>query len=122
VLAAADAVVICSDSEGLPMLALEAMASGLPLIATRVGGLSALLGGVDDPHACGLAIPIGQPDVLAEAIVRLDRDRGLGRVLGSRGRQRVAADYSSAAMGARVLDVYDEVLQPDPASRVRPPR
>ncbi len=122
VLAAADAVVICSDAEGLPMLALEAMASGLPCISTRVGGLSALLGAVDDPHPCGLAIPIGQPDVLAEAIGRLDRDRGLGRELGLRGKQRVAAEYSGAAMGARVVDVYGELLRPDSAFRARPPR
>lgn len=115
VLAAVDAAVICSDAEGLPMVALEAMASGLPLIATRVGGLSALLGRDDDEDASGLAIPIGQPATLAAAIARLDRNRGVGRGLGERGRRLVAAEYSNAAMGTRVLEVYERLWRSDPS-------
>jgi glycosyltransferase involved in cell wall biosynthesis len=114
VLSAADVFVHPSRSEGLPLAILEAMASGLPIVATRVGGVpEAVIDGVT-----GLLVPPGDPAALARAIRRVldSGDRGAG--LAHEGRARAEQEFSVDAMAQRYCDLY-ETLTGSTGSRAR---
>jgi glycosyltransferase involved in cell wall biosynthesis len=66
-LAAADAFVLSSKSEGLPMSLLEAMGTGLPVIVTDIGGMPEAV----NLHGSGLVVPAGNPEALGAAMVQL---------------------------------------------------
>ena len=100
--AAADAFVLSSRSEGLPMVVLEAMMASLPVVATRVGGV----GGVVEPRA-GLLVEPARPDRLAHAMSALLHDRDLCARLGHGARQCAVAKHSLDRMARRYVDVYD---------------
>jgi glycosyltransferase involved in cell wall biosynthesis len=90
-LAAADAFVLASHWEGLPMALLEAMACGLPSVATDVSGtLEVAL-----PGATGLVVPPGKPTRLAEAIAQLLADRPRAAQMGRNARAHVARSHSA---------------------------
>src|SRR5262249_26223081 len=82
-LAAFDALALTSHSEGCPMVILEAMGAGVPIVATSVGGVADLVG--DDG---ALLVPRERPDLLAEALrcVRADRYGALHRTSVARAR------------------------------------
>lgn len=101
-LAAADALVMPSHHEGLGVAALEAMAAGLPIVASRVGGLPEAV--VDGET--GLLVPPGDAAALAAALARLAADSALAHVLGRAGRARVEARFSMRAMAEGTLAVY----------------
>jgi glycosyltransferase involved in cell wall biosynthesis len=105
--AAFDVGVVCSHWEGLPLAALETMAAGVPLVATRVGGLPDLLTG-----GAGVLVPPADPDALAEALRRLVDDASERRRVGAAGRARVQERYSFDALVRRIQDTYDAVLEP----------
>lgn len=83
-LAAADVFVLPSASEGLPVSVLEAMAAGLPVVASRVGGVPEQ---VSDGET-GLLVEPGNPKELAAALHRLTADPSLRRRLGAAGHAR----------------------------------
>ncbi len=85
---------LSSAREGQPNVILEALACGLPVCATRVGGIPHLLDGGD----CGLLSPAGDAAAMAENILRLLDAPGEGDELGRRGRARVEKAFSFAAM------------------------
>jgi glycosyltransferase involved in cell wall biosynthesis len=100
-IAAADAVVLSSRWEGLPLVALEALASGVPLIATAVRGTRELLAdGVD----C-LLVPDGDADALAEALSRVLSDRSLAARLASAGRH-LANAHTEDRMVEEFIELY----------------
>jgi glycosyltransferase involved in cell wall biosynthesis len=88
-LAAADVVVIPSHREGLPNIALEAMAVGRPVVATAVSGTPEAV--VDGET--GLLVPPGRPQTLAAALDRLLAAPATGRAMGERGQARVQARF-----------------------------
>jgi glycosyltransferase involved in cell wall biosynthesis len=100
---AADAVVMPSRWEGLPLAALEALASGTPLVATDVRGLRELL----DDGRNALLVP-EDPDVLASALRRVLTDPELARRLGEAGRQ-VEGAGSDEQLIARYLELYERL-------------
>lgn len=102
---AADAFVLSSRSEGLPMVLLEAMSAGLPVVATAVGGIPTVLKG----SGAGLLVEPGRPGALAEGMGRLLRDSTLRKDLGRRAANIARKDYSAAAMAGRYLDLYRRV-------------
>jgi glycosyltransferase involved in cell wall biosynthesis len=89
VLAASDCLVMSSDFEGLPMVALEAMASSRPVVATNVGSLPAMV----DHGRTGLLVPKGDVSALAEALVAVLGTRERARAMGEAGRARVVERY-----------------------------
>ena len=100
-LAGCDVYVNASTSEGVSLTILEAMAAGLPVVATRVGGTPEV---IDD--ASGILVPARDPAALAGAIRALAADRAKARALGLAGRARVEARFNVDRMVRTYADVY----------------
>lgn len=106
ILADADAFVLSSDYEGTSLAILEAMAAGLPIVATDVGANRSVVG-----EAAGIIVPPREPKALADAMGRLLCDRALGRELGERGREIVHARYSIESAARATLGLFDQLLR-----------
>jgi glycosyltransferase involved in cell wall biosynthesis len=106
-LGASDVGLLCSHQEGFSIAILEAMAAGLPMIVTDVGGnAEAVLDGVT-----GLVAPPHDPQALATSIVRLARDPKLRQRYGSAGRERVKLQFSLEACIAKYEALYGGLLR-----------
>ncbi len=101
-----DLFMTTSDTEGLPNAVMEAMAAGLPVIATRVGGTEEVV--VDG--ATGCLVERGDAAGLHERLSRLASDPALRSSMGGRGRSRIETEFSVRRMVERTMAVYDEVL------------
>lgn len=103
-----DALVLPSlFGEGLPMVVLEAMAAGVPVVATRVEGVpEAIRDGAD-----GLLVPPGDAAALAAALERLLRGEADWQALRQSAYRRQCADFSDDSMAAGVANVYRRVLK-----------
>ncbi|BAU13814.1 putative glycosyl transferase [Leptolyngbya sp. NIES-3755] len=99
-LSASDLYVLASRHEGFPVAPIEAMASGLPIVATRAPGVADILG---DPAKAGLIVPCDDPVALATAIGRLLDDQSLRQQFSQQARQRVEHCFSLTAI-AQQLD------------------
>jgi len=100
VLMAADAFVMSSKSEGLPMALLEAMAADVPCIATEVGGIPDLLGGDR-----GLLVPAQDAGALADAMAAIARSPELRQRLVSNAAANLVRNYSLDAIANRYLEL-----------------
>lgn len=100
-LPAADAFVMSSRSEGLPMVLLQAMATGVPCAATAVGGIPGLFG-----EDRGLAVPAHDPAGLAAAMTSLARSPELGARLAANALDNLRRNYAFDAS----VDLYLELL------------
>jgi len=100
-----DALVLPSLFEPFGIVLLEAMAAGLPVVASRVGGIVDV---VEDGKT-GLLVPPRNPQALADAIGRLVSDPPLRRRMGDAGRAKVPA-YSWERLIPRILEVYQEAI------------
>jgi glycosyltransferase involved in cell wall biosynthesis len=106
-LQAMDIFVLPSYSEGVSLALLEAMAAGLPVIATAVGGTpEAVTEGVT-----GLLIPPRDAAALAGALERLLADAALAKKLGENARQAVAEKFSLERLGREVNEIYGELVE-----------
>jgi len=101
---ACDAYANCSISEGVSLTILEAMAAGLPVVATRVGGTPEVVN-----EACGRLVPSRDPAALAAALTSLAENPSLGAALGRSARQRLDAEFTLDRMVRAYRDVYREV-------------
>jgi glycosyltransferase involved in cell wall biosynthesis len=99
-LPAADAFVMSSRSEGLPMVLLEAMSVGLPCVATAVGGIPGLFG-----EDRGLAVPAQDPASLAAAMASLARSRDLGARLAANALDNLRRNYAFDGIVDRYLEL-----------------
>ena len=106
ILATLDLFVLPSLWEGLPNALLEAMAAGLPVVATAVGGTPEVV--VDG--VTGFLVPPRDPQALADAILRLLRDPELRQRMGEAGRARVAAHFSIEQMVHKTEALYEQLL------------
>ncbi|GIU89482.1 MAG: hypothetical protein KatS3mg010_0581 [Acidimicrobiia bacterium] len=105
VMAAFDVFCLASRFEGLPVALMEALALGLPVVATDVGGVAELC----RPGREALLVPAGRPDRLASELVVLARDPARRRELGASARTRAAVLDVGVAL-RRTEDVYLEML------------
>ena len=116
VLARADIYVQPSFQEGLPNAVLEAMAMGLPIVATRVSGNEDVVADGDN----GLLVPPGDPDALAGALRTLVADPALAARMGRRSREIVEARFSLAAVMNQLRAAYRKAPRSEAAPGVQP--
>ena len=105
-LAAADVLAAPSRNEGMGRALVEAMALGLPVVATAVGGIPAVV----EDGGCGRLVPPGDADALAAALAGLGRDARLRETLGRAAVVRAEAFSSEVAL-ARMHAVYDALAR-----------
>lgn len=105
-LASSDIFVLPSYYEGVPMAMLEAMAHGLAVVSTRVGGIPEV---IQDQRE-GLLISPGAPAQLHEALICLIENEDRRLAMGRQARQR-AQSFDAHRYAARLLNVYEQVLQ-----------
>ncbi len=104
IVGALDLLMIPSRSEGIPMVLLEALASGTPVVASRVGGIPEVV--EDRRH--GLLCAPGDADALAQACMKLMGDRDAARTLASAGLRRVEEKFSASLMASRYAEIYQQ--------------
>jgi glycosyltransferase involved in cell wall biosynthesis len=110
-LTALDVYVQPSRSESLGVAAMEAMSVGLPVVASRVGGLPEVV----DDGVTGILVPWGDPRKLAEAILRLCADEDMRRRMGTAGRKTVAERFQVSTYVAKTYELYEELLSRRPS-------
>jgi len=133
---ALDVVALTSRNEGTPLTLIEAMANERACVATAVGGVVDLLGGVAEgelrrPHPwqiCerGLQVRPGDAEAFADALAHLVADEPLRKALGGRGREYVAQNYSVGRLVSDVLRLYEGLTResataaaPSPSDGIR---
>ncbi len=102
-LGGADLLVMSSKSEGLSIALVEAIARGVPIVATAVGGNAEVVGDGEN----GLLVPSGNPPALAAAITRLAEDEALRARFAAAARERFARRFRIGAM----IDAYQELYR-----------
>lgn len=118
ILRAIDVFVLPSLNEGISNTLLEAQASGLPVIATRVGGNIELV----EHGLTGTLVTPADVAGMAQALLSYLHDNARTRAQGSLARQRVAEGFSMAAMASAYARVYDQLLGRLPLPVGAPPR
>ncbi|MFQ5645131.1 MAG: glycosyltransferase, partial [Thiogranum sp.] len=106
-LQAADCFIFPSRREGMPNALLEAMACGLPFVATRLGCIEEMTPAEQQPYL----VTVDDADALAEAIIALAHDAGARRRLGAAARRTVEARFSLDAVTDRYVELYRELLE-----------
>lgn len=107
ILAALDVAVLCStDVETFPLSFLEAMAAGLPLVGTRVGGLPEMV----DAEVNGLLVPPRDDAELANALLRVLGEAATAQRWGAASRQRVVRDFGIERMVALYEELFERLL------------
>jgi glycosyltransferase involved in cell wall biosynthesis len=94
-----DVFVLSSVSEGLPLTVLEAMAAGVPVVSTDVGGIQEIIRAPGE----GRLVAPRSPDSMAEAVLALLADEAARRAIGRAGRERVRAAFDLQ----RMVDAYE---------------
>jgi glycosyltransferase involved in cell wall biosynthesis len=98
--------VLCSYMENSPMSLLEAMAAGIPVVATAVGGIPEIVS-----DGAGVLVPAGDEAALADAIASLLDDPRRARELGDAGRRRVLERFTAAGNARAMLGLYERLAE-----------
>jgi glycosyltransferase involved in cell wall biosynthesis len=107
VLAASDVIAIPSREEGQGIVALEAMAAGVPVVASNVGGLASMYTGTDAAQI----VPADDEHALASSLRRMGADESIRRRIGASGHELVVEQYDIRKTVQRVHDVYRSILR-----------
>lgn len=101
-----DIFAMSSETEGLPLVVLEAMASGLPIVSTNVGGIP----NVVDEGRTGFLVPTSDEAGFRDRLAALVQDAALRRDVGARAREVAITKFSAERMQRDYLDLYARVL------------
>lgn len=105
-LVAADIFVLSSRSEGLPVVCMEALAVGTPVIATRIFGIPELI----DDKVSGLLVPPEDPEALADAIYSVSVDPTLLQTAPSKGRSKIESSFERGACTSQLTQIWDDAI------------
>jgi colanic acid/amylovoran biosynthesis glycosyltransferase len=115
VIASADVFVLASRKDSLANVMLEAMALGVPVVATATGGVPLALGALDDAPPAGWIVPVRDADALAtaldEVLATLDADPAAVAARAEEARRRVREWFSVE----RMVDGVEAALRPEPS-------
>jgi colanic acid/amylovoran biosynthesis glycosyltransferase len=92
--------------EGIPVVLMEAMASGVPVVASRLSGIPELV----EDGCSGFLTPPGDAHAIADALERLQEDQGLRRSLGEAGRQKIMRDFDMYKNAATLAGCFDKAV------------
>ena len=106
ILRCADALVMASETESAPLTILEAMSSGLPIVATEVGGIPEQV----EEGVNGFLVPVKRPDAIAEAVLKLNADINLQMKMGENSRKTVLEKYTVDKVLDQYMKVYKSVI------------
>jgi glycosyltransferase involved in cell wall biosynthesis len=106
ILQAADVVCLSSSAEGLPMVILEAMAAGKPIVATDIGGVAEAV----QNDRTGILVPVGDVQAFGEALLRLAGNGELAAREGQAGHERYRTHFSYERMIDEYADILDSML------------
>lgn len=98
-----DVFLLTSLNEGMGRVLVEAMACGLPVVATEVGGVPSVV----DNGANGFLVPAQAPEIMAQSVLKLLADPGLRSFLGENGRKK-AGEFSLESMVDKIDNLYSE--------------
>jgi glycosyltransferase involved in cell wall biosynthesis len=104
---AADVFSICSVQDNMPNTVLEAVACGVPVVGTDVGGIPDMV----RPGITGFTVPLGDADALASAISRVLNDRALGKEMSAACRRVAVNEYSLDLQARRYVELYRELVE-----------
>ena len=107
-----DLAVLPSYTEGLPNIALEAFCAGVPVVGTAVGGIPEVV----EDGVSGYLVPPGDPQALARGILAALSSEDRRRLMGERGRKRVADDFTFPGMVTQYQQLFAELLAPTNAN------
>lgn len=116
-LAEADGFVLPSRYEGMPNALIEAMAAGLPCVATRVSGSEDLI----EDGASGLLVPPNDPNQLATALLRVLTDRAAARAMGEAARERIVRSFNQRTLVEDTIALYTRLTGKTPAKNAISP-
>ena len=105
-LAEADVFVMASFAEGVPVVLMEALAAGVPAVATRIAGIPELI----EDGLTGLLVPPAEPTAIAEAVRRLLEDSGLRNRLAATGREKVEREFNLGTECERLANLMTTAL------------
>lgn len=106
----ADLFLLPSENESFGLAALEAMASGAPVVASNAGGLTEVI----EHDVSGYLFPVGAVEEMAEAGTRLLTDAGLHEEVAAAARARAIDRFSAAPVASRYEDLYRQVIEGGP--------
>jgi glycosyltransferase involved in cell wall biosynthesis len=110
---AADIGLLCSHEEGLPNAVLETMASGIPVIATEVGGTGEIL----EDGVTGMLVPARDPDALSRAILDLACDDAHRRDMGAQSRTEIERSFGLDICARAYDDLYRQIMSRPPQGK-----
>ncbi len=113
VMSALDVLVIPSLMETFGLVAVEAMASRLPVVASNAGGLRETV--ID--NVTGFLVEPGRPERFASAVISLLDDEELRRAMGEQGEKRAAREFDAALQSRKVEDIYRDLMEVRPRSK-----
>jgi glycosyltransferase involved in cell wall biosynthesis len=102
-----DVLVLCSNNEGAPMVLMEAMAAGCPVVATAVGGVPDLI----SHQRTGLLVPPGQPDALAAAVSSLLLSRATAVATAESAQRHARIRFACARFVSDMDGLYQQLLR-----------
>ncbi len=103
---ALDVFCLSSDSEGIPLTLLEAMAAGVPVVSTEVGGIPEVI----EDGVNGYLVPAGSPESLAKRVDEILLDPARGAELAAKARETVRTRFTAERMVRETEKVYEEVM------------